>query len=337
MNHEMMTFYWSLGKEISEKMDENQYGSQFYNVLSRLLCEAMPNTKGFSPRNLRYMSEFYEMYKDNILQQPVSKSEQIDDDTNLQQLVANFIGLDELAMVPWGHHCKIISKCKGKGEVEKSIFYVRQTIKNNWSRAVLQNYLDGNLYERKGKAISNFKKILPKPQSDLAQEITKDPYNFDFLAIREGYDEKELKDALMDSITSFLLELGQGFAFVGREYRMTVGETEQYIDLLFYHINLKRYIVIEVKAVDFKPEFTGQLGTYVAAVNHQLKTEKDDDTIGLLVCRGKDNILARYALESVSVPIGISEYKLAELLPDDYKGSLPTIEELEDELRDCHR
>ncbi|MEJ6455561.1 DUF1016 domain-containing protein [Fusobacterium nucleatum] len=187
--------------------------------------------------------------------------------------------------------------------------------------------------ERQGKAINNFQESLPNIQSDLAKEITKDPYNFDFISIREGYNEKELKDALMDNIQKFLLELGTGFAFVGREYRLVVGETEEFIDMLFYHIKLHCYIVIEVKISAFKPADIGQLGTYITSVNHILKEENDGPTIGLLICKIKDNILAKYASESSKEPIGISEYQLSKLLPDNFKGTLPSIEEIEEELK----
>jgi predicted nuclease of restriction endonuclease-like (RecB) superfamily len=209
---------------------------------------------------------------------------------------------------------------------------MRKTLENNWSRAVLAHQIEADLYERQGKAVSNFAATLPVPQSDLAQEITKDPYQFDFLTIRERFDERELKDALMDNITTFLLELGTGFAFVGREYRIQVGSKERFIDMLFYHIRLRCYVVLEVKVTDFEPAYMGQLGTYVVAVNHQLRTEGDNPTIGLLVCKSLDKVEAQYALEATSQPIGVSGYELAKLIPEDFKGSLPTIEEIEKEL-----
>lgn len=192
--------------------------------------------------------------------------------------------------------------------------------------------LDTDVYERQGKAVTNFAATLAAPQGDLAQEITKDPYNFDFPSIRERYDERELKDALMDNITKFLLELGTGFAFVGREYRLTIGSKEKFVDMLFYHIRLRCYVVLEVKVTEFDPGYMGQLGTYVVAVNRQLKTDEDAPTIGLLVCKSLDKIEAQYALEGTSQPIGVSGYELAKLLPEDYQGSLPTIEEIEQEL-----
>ena len=233
--------------------------------------------------------------------------------------------------IPWGHHRYIIDKCLSRPE--KAMFFVRKTIENGWSRNMLLNFLDTDLYERQGKAVTNFKLALPAPQSDLAQEMTKDPYNFDFLAISEDYREKELKDALEDNIRKFLLELGTGFAYVGREYRIVIGQTEKFIDMLFYNLNLRCYVVIEIKTGKFESENIGQLGTYVAAVNHILKKDIDNPTLGLLICKSKDSVLAQYALESTSQPIGVSEYELSKLYPVDFKSSLPSIEDLENELK----
>ena len=274
------------------------------------------------------MKDFYCMYHNAlILQQAVAKSE----DTNLQQVVANK-NENIIFRIPWGHHVQILNKCKNNPE--KALFFVHKVIENNWSRAVLMNFLDTNLYERQGKAISNFEKILPDTQSDLAQEMTKDPYNFDFLTLRQNYDEKELKDALMASVQSFLLELGKGFAFVGREYRLEIGETEQFLDMLFYNIINHCYVVVEIKTRDFEPGDMGQLGTYVAAVDGILRKENDNQTLGLLICKTKDNVLAKYAVNAVNVPIGISEYEMNNFIPEDYKNSMPTIAEIEEELKD---
>ena len=245
----------------------------------------------------------------------------------LQQPVAQ---LSPIFCIPWGHIVNILDKCGD--DPKKALFYAEKTMENNWSRAVLLNFLDTDLYERQGKAITNFDKRLPDAESDLAQQMTKDPYNFDFLTLRERYDEKELKDALMDNVQLFLLELGTGFAFVGREYRLNVGKTEQFIDELFYNITLHCYVVIEVKIRAFEPGDMGQLGTYVAAVDGILKRDGDTPTIGLLICKTKDAVLARYALNSVNVPIGISEYELSKFIPENFKQPMPTIEEIEQEL-----
>lgn len=344
VNREMLMLYWSLGRDIVELQAESRWGSGFFKTLSRDLQKEIPNAKGFSPRNLRYMKRFYELFpadeqaavrtvahagdqgKAEFVPQPVAQ-------TGANKHAEPFPhAAHELFSVPWGHIRLIIDRVQG--DKCKAEFYIHETVQNGWSRSVLMNYLDSNLYERQGRAITNFTKALPAPQSGLAQEMTRDPYEFDFLLIRKDYDEKELKDALMENISRFLMELGTGFALLGREYRLKVGETEQWIDLLFYHAKLHCYVVIEVKATDFRPEYVGQLSTYVIAVNHILKTDADESTIGLLICKSKDNVMAQYALEGTNQPIGISEYELSKLIPEDFKGSLPTIEEIEAELRD---
>jgi predicted nuclease of restriction endonuclease-like (RecB) superfamily len=260
------------------------------------------------------------------LDSPVNRQQvvgQLDAPVKGQQLVA------QLAQIPWGHNLVILSKIANPHE---ALFYVQKTIENNWSRAVLTHQIEGQLYRREGKAITNFEAKLPKPQSDLARQILKDPYNLDFLTLREKHDERELEDALTSSITKFLLELGQGFAYVGRQVPVTVGEQDFFIDLLFYHLELRCYIVIELKAGKFEAEYTGKLGLYISAINHQRKKDADNPTIGLLICKTKDNIVAEYSLESTNQPIGISEYQLSRLLPDKFKSSLPSIEEIEAEL-----
>ncbi len=321
VNTEVLRFYWELGKDIVERDAENQYGSRFYASLSRDLKEAL-QTDGFSERNLRYMKSFYLLYNGRIgnLPQVVANS----NDAILPQVVA------ELFMVPWGHHRYIIDKCTD--DPDKALFYVHQIVENGWSRNVLLNFLDTDLYERAGKAITNFNVSLPAPESDLAQQMTKDPYCFDFLTLSQQYSEKELKDALMTNIQKFLLELGNGFAFVGREVRIEVGESEKFIDMLFYNIKLHCYVVLEVKVEKFDFSNVGQLGGYIVAVNHQLKGENDNPTIGLLVCKYKDSVEAQYALESSTQPIGVSAYRLSKLIPEQFKSSLPSIEELESVL-----
>ena len=312
VNKEMLLFYWSIGHDISENYNESRYGKAFFKNLSLDLKDALPDVKSFSVTNLKYMKYFYDLYHCLNRQQPVD---------------------DCIFLIPWGHHIQILNKCKDN--LDKALFFVKKTYENNWSRAVLINFLDTNLYEREGKAITNFEKLLPDIGSDLAREITKDPYNFDFLTLREGYDEKELKDALMNNIQKFLLELGKGFAFVGREYRLVVGNTEQFIDMLFYNIQKHCYVVIEIKTRAFDPGDMGQLGTYIAATDGILRADNDNPTLGLLICKTKDNVLAQYATSAVNVPVGISEYELNNLIPDEYKSSMPTIEEIERELKDC--
>ena len=318
VNDEMLRFYWQLGKELHDRKDKFSYGQSFYKTISRDLSRELPDVKSFSETNLRYMQKFAELYSE------ISNLPQVGEDFRSEEI-------EPLFAIPWGHHKIIIDKCNGNPK--KALFFVNQVIQNNWSRAVLLNFLDTDLYERQGKAITNFNLTLPAMQSDLAQEITKDPYKFDFITLTQSYNEKELKDALMDNIQKFLLELGNGFAFVGREYRIEIGSTENFIDMLFYHIRLHCYVVVEVKVTEFESSYAGQLGTYVVAVNHQLKTEKDEPTLGLLVCKSKDDIKAQYALEASSQPLGVSAYELSKLIPENFKGSLPSIDEIESELR----
>ena len=318
VNDEMLRFYWQLGKELHDRKDKFSYGQSFYKTISRDLRRELPDVKSFSETNLRYMQKFAELYSE------ISNLPQVGEDFRSEEI-------EPLFAIPWGHHKIIIDK--SNGNPKKALFFVNQVIQNNWSRAVLLNFLDTDLYERQGKAITNFNLTLPAMQSDLAQEITKDPYKFDFITLTQSYNEKELKDALMDNIQKFLLELGNGFAFVGREYRIEIGSTENFIDMLFYHIRLHCYVVVEVKVTEFESSYAGQLGTYVVAVNHQLKTEKDEPTLGLLVCKSKDDIKAQYALEASSQPLGVSAYELSKLIPENFKGSLPSIDEIESELR----
>ena len=321
VNNEMLFFYWSIGRDIIDKRANSKWGNKFFRNMSLDLTEMIPNVKGFSPTNLRYMVRFYELFQNIEIVPQVG--EQMDVTNN------------KVFMIPWGHIKLLIDKCHDNPK--KIDFYIDKIIENNWSRAVLLNFLDTALFERQGHAITNFQYTLPKGNSDLAQEITKDPYNFDFIAIHQGYKEKELKDALMDHVQQFLMELGTQFAFVGREYRLQIGTIEQFIDMLFYNIKRHCYVVVEVKVVEFEPGFISQTATYVSAVNHMLKGDVDTQTIGLLICRTKDNILAKYAVETSTEPIGISEYELNSLMPKELKGTLPTIEELERGLRGVNK
>lgn len=331
VNDEMLRFYWSLGRDMDSIKDKYSWGSHFYDRISKDLKKVLPEVKSFSPRNLLYMHQFYRLFP------------QMEITPQHDALIAGSIitpqadaQIDTMPVfcIPWGHQKLLIDRCKG--DSSKALFYVHKTIENNWSRAMLLNVLDTDLYERQGKAVTNFSVTLPAPQSELAQAITRDPYNFDFLTIREKYDEKELKDALMDKVENFLMELGTGFAFMGREVRLVIGNAEKYLDMLFYNAKQHCYVVVEVKAVEFDSSFAGQLGTYVVAVNHQMKTELDNPTIGLLICKGMDRVEAQYALESTSQPLGVSSYELSKLIPEEFKGSLPTIDEIEAELADEH-
>ncbi|SBW01608.1 conserved hypothetical protein [uncultured Dysgonomonas sp.] len=313
VNSELLRLYWDLGHEIVLRQMDAVWGSGFFEKLSKELMKEFPEMKGFSVTNLKYCRYFYLFY---------SQSNQI-----RPQLGDEFDNL--LFSIPWGHQKFLIDKCKS---VHEALFYIQKTIKNGWSRAVLMNFMDANLYQAQGKSINNFDRLLPELQSDLARETLKDPYNFDFLTLSENYKEKELEDALVTNITKFLLELGQGFAFLGRQYPIKVGSKERNIDLLFYHLELRCYVVVELKVKEFEPEHTGKLGYYIEAINNQLKKDVDNPTIGLLICKTKDDIEARYSLKSSSQPIGISEYTYSKLLPEGFKSSLPSIEEIEREL-----
>lgn len=325
INKEMLKFYWSLGRDIVTMQAENKWGNKFFKKLSYDLKQVLPGIKGLSETNLGYSKRFFILYNKLDIFNP--QVEGITNNNLFHPQAEGEIPESILWKIPWGHHKYIIDKFYN--HPQKALFFVKKVVENNWSRNVLLNFLDTDLFERQGKAITNFSKTLPNPQGDLAQEITKDPYNFDFLSITENYREKELKDALEINIRDFLLELGQGFAYIGREYRIQIGETEKFIDMLFYNLNLRCYVVIEIKTGKFESENIGQLGTYITAVNHILKKDVDNPTLGLLICKNKDNVLAQYALESSIQPIGISEYELSKLYPTDIKSSLPSIEDIE--------
>ena len=327
VNKEMLRFYWDLGRDIVGREEENRYGSKFYATLSRDLRHLLPDAEGLSERNLRYTKKFYLLYNEVVgsLQQVAANSEE----GNLQQLVAQF--QSDIFSVPWGHHMLLVDKFSG--DWKKALFYVRKIQENGWSRALLLNFITTDLYERQGKALTNFQTTLPDTDSGLAQELTKDPYSFAFTGITKPYNERILKDALLNNITLFLTELGTGFAYVGKEYRLQVGETENFIDLLFYNLNLSCYVVIEVKIGKFEFADVGQLGGYVVACNHLLRKEgRDNPTIGLLICKEKDRVQAQYALESSSQPLGISEYDLEKFYPEKVEGTIPTVAEIEAKL-----
>ena len=340
VNNTMLELYWSIGADIVEKQAENKWGSGVISQLSRDLREEFPNIQGFSQTNLSYMKKFYMLYSPNpILHQLGGElveasfrhqlGAKLDDDSILHQVGGELALPPMLGAVPWRHHVEIMSRSKS---LDEAIFYITQTIENGWSRAMLINFMKTNLFHKKGKAPNNFSTVLPDPQSDLASQILKDPYNFDFLMLTKNYKEKELETALIENMTKLLIELGQGFAYVGKQIPLEVGGDEYTLDLLFYHLKLRCYVAIELKAGNFSPKDLGQLGFYVAAVNHMYKTEADSPTVGMLICREKNNMVAKYALESSACPIGISEYELSELIPENYQSALPTIEEIEDGL-----
>ncbi|MFH1287588.1 MAG: PDDEXK nuclease domain-containing protein [bacterium] len=313
VNIELLMFYWELGADIVNKQSEAKWGDGLIDQLSKDLSSEFPDMKGFSRSNLMYVKKWYLFYSQHnaIVQQPVGQ---------IGQQITN---------IPWGHNIAIITKCKN---IKEAMFYVQNTIKHNWSRAVLVHQIEWGLFRREGKAVSNFSRTLPAPQSDLAIQTLKDPYIFDLLSLTGQYNEKDLENALVGHITKFLLELGTGFAYVGRQVPLCVGKSDFFIDLLFYHLKLRCYVVIELKTVAFQPEFAGKLNFYVTAVDRQLKSESDRPTIGIIICKTKDKVVVEYALSDIKKPIGVSEYRLTQSLPKKFKSSLPSIKDIEAEL-----
>ena len=327
VNVELLRLYWDMGRDIAEKRMDAEYGSGFFNNLSRDLKLEFPNMEGFSVSNLKYIKRFYLFYSGKVLDQSGAKSSH----TNRHQAGDE---LEMLFTIPWRHHVEIFTHAKS---VDEALFYVGKTTENGWSRNVLMNMMETDLYHAKGRAVTNFAAKLPEPESDLVQQTLKDPYCFDFIALRERYSERELEDALVDNIARFLLELGNGFAFVGRQYRLEVEGNEYFIDLLFYHLKLRRFVVIELKTGELNPQDIGQLGFYVQTVNEQMRHPGDGDAIGLLICKRKKRLVAEYALKSSSQLMGVSEYKLTKLLPRDFKASLPSVKDIDAQLAEENR
>nr|WP_216614783.1 PDDEXK nuclease domain-containing protein [Methylomonas sp. ZR1] len=307
VNRELILLYWQIGRDILERQAQQGWGAKVIERLSHDLRTAFPDMKGFSRANLMYMRAFAEAWPDAEI---------------VQQLVGR---------LPWGHNLVLLSKLK---DAENRKRYAERAIEYAWSRNVLNIHIETRLLEREGNAVTNFEANLPKPHSDLARESLKDPYLFDFLGIGQEADEREIENALVQHITRFLIELGAGFAFVGRQYHLEVGGDDFFIDLLFYHLKLRCYVVVELKTGAFKPEHTGQLSFYLTAVDAQLKSEHDQPTIGLLLCKTQNRIVAEYALRDTNRPIGVAEYQLVEALPAELQTSLPSIEEIEQELGD---
>jgi predicted nuclease of restriction endonuclease-like (RecB) superfamily len=295
--------------DIVVKQATAKWGSGLLAQLSRDLMAEFPEMKGLSELNLKYVRQWYLFY---------SRREPIG-----QRVVA------QIAAIPWGHNIAIITKCK---DMDEALYYVQNTMLHNWSRSVLVHQIESGLYQREGKSNNNFAVTLPKPQSDLANQTLKDPYIFDFLTMTKEYDERELEEGLISHITRFLLELGAGFTYMGRQIRLEVGEREFFIDLLFYHTRLHCYVVVELKTSDFEPEHAGKLNFYIKAVDSQFRKKGDQPTIGILLCKKKDRLVAEYALSDIHKPMGVSEYQLTQSLPDNLKRSLPSIEEIEREL-----
>jgi len=306
INQTLMELYWDLGKDIIEKQQNSTWGSNFIEQLSIDLRHEFPDIKGFSRRNIYAIRQWYLFYSEQFEFVPQA-----------------------VAQIPWGHNRLIIGKIK---DVNIAIFYSQATTENGWGRDILEAQISNQYFERKGNALTNFTKTLPEPQSDLAKQTIKDPYNFDFLGLEEDAQEREIEHELVHRITDFLLELGKGFAFVGRQYKIEISEKDYFIDMLFYHLDLRCYVVIELKAVKFEPEFAGKLNFYLSAVDSIVKRPEDNPTIGILLCKTKDKIEAEFALRDINKPIGIADYKLTQAIPENLKTKLPTVEELENEL-----
>jgi predicted nuclease of restriction endonuclease-like (RecB) superfamily len=307
VNRELVLLYWGIGRDILARQKEQGWGARIIDRLAADLRQEFPEVTGFSPRNLKYMRAFAEAWPD----EPI-----------VQQLAAQ---------IPWFHNCAILDKVKIPSERE---WYIRQTIQNGWSRNVLVHQIESDLYRRQGKALTNFTRTLPAPQSELAQQVIKDPYSFEFLTLAEEARERELEQALIDHLRDFLLELGMGFAFIGSQYPLQVGGEEFRIDLLFYHLRLRSFVVLDLKMGQFQPEFSGKMNFYLSAVDDLLRHPDDQPSIGIILCKSKNKIVAEYALRDLGKPVGVSEYRLTGALPNNLEGSLPTIEELERTLKD---
>ena len=305
VNRELVLLYWQIGRDILDRQRRESWGAKVVDRLAADLRQTFSDMQGFSPRNLKYMRMFAEAWpEEEFVQGP-------------------------LAQITWYHNIAIVEKIKGRVE---RLWYVQAAIEHGWSRNVLVHQIESGLYHRQGRAVSNFDQTLSSPLSDLARELTKDPYNFDFLMLGPEAHERDLERGLLEHLRAFLLELGVGFAFVGSQYPLQVGGEDFRIDLLFYHLKLRCYVVVDLKLGAFRPEFAGKMNFYLSAVNDCLRHPDDQPSIGIILCKERNRVVAEYTLKDYAKPIGISEYRLAESLPETLRGSLPTIEELETEL-----
>jgi len=343
-NSEIILMYWDIGRMIQERQDHEGWGTAVIPRLARDIRNELPEEKGFSERNIKRMLRFYREYPNilPIMPQAVAQLQQAENkDVLIVPQAVDQLPVTErsvilqrlVTQIPWGHNILLMERVK---DLSSRLWYMEQIIQNGWSRDTLGLMIKSDAHERKGKAVSNFKLTLPDPQSDLVRQSLKDPYIFDFLTLTEPFNERELETELVKHLEKFLIELGAGFAFVGRQYRMEISDQDYYIDLLFYHLKLRCYIVIELKKGDFKPEYAGKMNFYCSAVDDLIKDPTDQTTIGLILCQTKDRILAEYALRDVHKPIGVSEYELTRALPENLKSSLPSIEEIEAELGGTH-
>ncbi len=332
VNKELLMLYWQIGKTIVERQKKEGWGKAIVEHLANDLQHEFPDMKGLSSRNIWRMRGFYFAYagEEQILAQPARKLNK----TNLAQSVREspipFLP-QVVAEIPWSHNVILMEKVKDYNE---RLWYAQQTIEYGWSRNVLVHQIESDLNNRQGRALTNFNRTLPKPQSELAQQLLKDPYTFDFLSLEQEAVERELEKGLVHHIKEFLLELGVGFAFVGCQYHLEVEKEDFYLDLLFYHTKLHCYVIIDLKVEAFKPEFAGKMNFYLSAVDALLRSNEDKRSIGMILCKNKKKLLVEYALQDTKKPIGVAAYKLTKSLPKNLKGSLPTIEEIEAEFKD---
>lgn len=322
INQSMLEFYWSLGRDMVAMQAESKWGSGFFAQLSQDLKETFPNETGFSMANIRYMKRWYSFYYEQVtnahqvgeelLQQPAAQFTTATKNVFAHQVGEELQMPENFALVPWKHHVEIFTKSKS---LEEALFYMDQVISGNWSRSRLEDEIKSDLYARQGKAITNFSRTLELPQQQLAQEILKDPLDFNFLHLQKGYNERELEEALVTNVTRFLLELGQGFSYVGRqmELQMPGGQTF-FPDLIFYHIPQHRYVVVELKAVEFLPEFAGKLNFYVTAVDELMRGKGDSPSVGLIICKSKDKTVVEWSLKDIQKPLGVATYQLEEVV-----------------------
>ena len=329
VNSAMLEFYWSLGRDINSLHAESKWGTGFYNQLSLDLKEMFPEQTGFSVTNLKYMKRWYSFYNEHITnrQQPIdenrhqagddleaAKCHQVGDELNpkCQQIADELEMPEQFGIIPWRHHVEIFTH---SGSLEEALFYLNQVSNEGWSRGRLQDEIKRGLYKAKGAALSNFSQTLPAVQSSLAQEILKDPYHFEFLTLKPKYDEHDLEEALVANITNFLLELGKGFAYVGRQMELRMDEeTAFFPDLVFYHIPQKRYVIIELKAVDFMPEFAGKLNFYVTAADNLLRGQGDNPSVGILICKTAKKTVVEWSLKDIQKPLGVATYQLEQIV-----------------------
>jgi predicted nuclease of restriction endonuclease-like (RecB) superfamily len=339
VNAGLIQTYWILGHRIAQQQSLFEGRNNYVEQLAKDLRAEFPKMKGFSRSNLFYIRKFYQFYINASVQQSVGLNEfstnvlsvrqpvTLNNENSVQQAFGLSFGM---LSVPWGHHVVLLDKVK---TVDEAIFYLQQTIENSWSRAILVLQIEQDLYSRQGKAITNFEQTLPEKQALMAGQILKDPYNFGFLTIESQAHELDIERQLTEHITKFLLELGKGFAFIGRQYPLQVGNKDYRLDLLFYHIRLRCFVVIDLKVVEFEPEFAGKMNFYLSAVDDQIKTPDDQPSIGMILCKNKNKLEVEYALQGMSKPIGVSEFTVTQALPAELKSTLPTVEEFEIELK----